>query len=230
MGLIYYIPGRAAVDKAILAACGLEAIIEPDADSPGPSWRPMEPPGTPLDWPAGCLLGVRGSGGPAPRLLYRPEEQTWSEGGAYAVGFFNDDRPGPSELARPRQIEGHAVRIGDDDWIVPPLRVASCPGGIPNAFLEGTPLADWLVRRIDALWGRVYDRPFGARLPVEEDTNTMAALLAINYRLDPAACELLGLTTTAAGCLGVLDAALDLPRVRAMLADPTAAAILARLN
>jgi len=230
MGLIYYIPGRAAVDKAILAACGLEAIIEPDADSPGPSWRPMEPPGTPLDWPAGCLLGVRGADRAPPRLRYRANEQTWRDGGAYAVGMWNDDRPGPEELARPRQIYGHPVRLAGGDWTIPPIRLAACADGMANVDLDGEPVPAWLIDTFSAAFRRVYAQAFGRRLPLEVHTAAIAGLLAINYRLDPAGCDLLGLLADPQGCIAAVDAALDLPRVREMLSDPEARRLLAAVN
>jgi len=58
-------------------------------------------------------------------LGYYPDKQTWQrcQEGAFWLGWYTDHPPGPSDLARERQIDGHWVRLADGQrWLVPVAR------------------------------------------------------------------------------------------------------------
>ena len=53
------------------------------------------------------------------------KEQTWRPvpGKPYWIGFYPERRPGPADLARPKMLDGHFVRLADgNDWLVPVAR------------------------------------------------------------------------------------------------------------
>jgi hypothetical protein len=54
-----------------------------------------------------------------------PDQQTWRQapGQQFWIGYYNDQRPGPADLARTRQLDGHLVRLADgNDWLIPVAR------------------------------------------------------------------------------------------------------------
>ena len=55
-------------------------------------------------------------------LSYSEQEQSWVDpgGGRPMVGMWRDRKPRPEDLIRPRTLDGHRVRLGDDAyWEVP---------------------------------------------------------------------------------------------------------------
>jgi hypothetical protein len=84
-----------------------------------------------------CVQQSGGPGGASGMLLHRAEHdrgfqlrydaanQTWIEwkqegATTYWVGFWKDAKPGPGDLVRDEWIDGHAIKLGDDqEWEIP---------------------------------------------------------------------------------------------------------------
>jgi len=224
MSLIYFIPKvQCAPPLVQLAAMGLSYAF--DAQPGGRETRKG-----PEDQ-VGCWIGhdsllVRvGSDDLQSRRI--PGTEAW-------VGRFQKDPPPkPVDLARKEQLDGHLVRLADgNDWLCPIARGWTEEDGEQRWYhalpqrLELDDDGKWsqgaVVAKFAPLWAlatRWEEALVGA---VGEDDETPVAFefqdgieaaiecLAVNYRIGPAECALLGLLT-AECCRGVLHALIDWP-------------------
>lgn len=233
-GLLYHLPGKQATTLRELRGGDLAYAFERGADlvSRGAGSGPDQAAG--LTVADGRFLA-------AGRVGYYPEKQTWVRipGSDAWVGFYRDDRPQPTDLARDEQIPGHLVWLGDDQqWEIPVARGWLDDGeasGPYQALPSSTALSEdgeWIrggvVLRYQALWElalRWWDAFVGA-LPdgaqqVEAEEVKIAfefaeladgavTALAANYRLGRAEASLLGLLNDQT-MREVLDALIDRP-------------------
>ena len=75
------------------------------------------------------------------RLLYKPEQQTWSESltGGYWTGFYNDEKPTEQELRRDVQLAGHLIELGNGEkWLIPVARFISGGSRLPQSLILGS--------------------------------------------------------------------------------------------
>lgn len=82
-------------------------------------------------------------------LQYAPERQRWDQVGP-GVWIGADRDAGPAEFAKPRQLPGVEVEMGDGRrWLIP----------VANPFATACTLPQWDVLRPDGSWGRqIQDR------------------------------------------------------------------------
>jgi len=112
-GFLYYVPKDGP--KADLIHLG--RIIDRARETRGIRGGPDNGNGTMVADPARV---------PADLLGYYPDRQTWRKAPGvanYWVGIINDKRPTPVDLARPDQLRGHPVKLGDgNEWLIPVAR------------------------------------------------------------------------------------------------------------
>lgn len=117
-GLLYFVPGRPFTAPELVRQHRLGYAFAAD-----PLLRQV--PGGGPDGEAGIVLVDRGRV-PEHDIGYHASRQVWRRipGGKAWVGHYLDaGQPGPDDLARPRQLRGHAVELGDGrKWLVPIAR------------------------------------------------------------------------------------------------------------
>jgi hypothetical protein len=204
VGLLYFIEtDKGTLTATDLRAAGLGYALEGD----GVEARQLH------DGPGGgrgviCVPqpAVPQSTSPPPAKFDRAT-QTWRRGpaagagGKFWVGFNNDARPGPDQLARARRYAGTPVRLLDDhDWIVPRCVaiLEDRPPTLPYVF----DLADdgqTVTASIDPRYTRLCDAAFdlwlafsgqqqqqatrSAKLTGTQQVQLACDALAVNYRL-----------------------------------------------
>lgn len=125
--LMYFFPGKHGVTDALLRECGLTQIVE------GTESETREVIGGP-GGQAGVSVVFRRADSESVRVAYDGETQHWEEcaGGAYWVGYWRDAVPGPQDLARKVQIDGHMVELLDgNQWRIPLVRQWDGRTGLP---------------------------------------------------------------------------------------------------
>ena len=121
-GFLYFVPGAQTGDQALerLREAGLSHAVELIGQE-GPATNQVAP------GPEGLTGYTVGRGG---HYLFDKDAQEWhripgSEDPGLFFGWQKDAPPGPADLARPKQIDGHRVALGDGNaWTCP---VAFCP-------------------------------------------------------------------------------------------------------
>lgn len=75
---------------------------------------------------------------------YYKDRQTWEEcnNGKFWIGYQNDFKPGPEDLKRMNQLEGHEVELGDkNEWLIPVARRFDAGCVLPKSiYLDGAGL------------------------------------------------------------------------------------------
>ncbi len=148
-GFLYFIPNRPAVSDADMQRLGLSSVL---GDGTPPCVGGKGPEGMTGVF---CVL----SSVPESRedgskyMRHDKAAQTWRkcEKGAYWLGYWNDDKPGPQDLMREEAVGGHTVRLEDGSvWTIP---LAMVMGG-------GTAFATKLTLNDNGEWinGSVEDR------------------------------------------------------------------------
>lgn len=139
----------------------------------------------------GVIFGWPVNGALCP-LSFQPDEQTWIpavafgglEAGRYMVGFWNDRRPTPGELQRPRFIAGNLVALGDgNEWSVPncsqiPHAWAADDDGVWRLKVKAEFRS--IVERAKA-WETVFRTSSG--VPAGDALEFALQALSINYRM-----------------------------------------------
>jgi hypothetical protein len=179
----------------------------------------------------------------AVKIGYYPDKQTWRQvpRSEAWVGFYADDRPIPKDCARDQMLNGHPVRLGDDNlWIVPVARRFSDENGElcqRVALPVGNDLnasGEWVMNGILPRYQRLWDIAvawFDAfHLGLEESSEVLALswvldsaseVLASNYRIGRAECAALGLMNGQSS-MAILDAVADVPTLKLLSEKKTA--------
>lgn len=162
-------------------------------------------------------------------LGYFPDKQTWQRipgTDAYA-GFYTDDPPTPKDVAKPSQIAGHLVALGDgNEWLVPVARGLVEEDGdlryridLPDRTTlddDGNWITSGVATEFQALWStaekwwEAIGSADGKPVTYTDLHDDALAALSTNYRIGKAECALLGLLNTQI-CRGILDALVDVP-------------------
>lgn len=223
---LYYLPGQRSVDETICRGVGLVHSVAGCGFARG-----YVAHGGP-DGGEGALCVARypgETGAPdAQRIRYVPAEQTWSKcaGGKLWVGYWNDAKPGPADLARKEQRPGHAVRLGDDAlWQVPVIYPYQGAIKLPQALgldADGNVVAEDLPEYAELRQGadQTYAWVFGqAESMLYKDAMRTAALaLSLNYCVGPWECSAARLFTTE-NVIDVCKAIIDVPLMVKLAAE-----------
>jgi hypothetical protein len=164
-----------------------------------------------------------------------PDKQTWRKkpGREVWVGFYTDDPPKPSDLARKNQLAGHPVTLLDgEQWLCPLIRQYGEEDGelrwsaaVPQVSTlneDGAWTVGEIVGQYKPIWEtacRWQEELEKALLGTEDDEDGLvvtftdaheaaAEALAVNYVLGPVECSLCGLFTASA-VARVLNAIVD---------------------
>lgn len=194
--ILYYIPNGVAATQAAYERAGLAGVLR----DTHPAWRTVcgGPDG-------GNGLLVRATwreDNEAP--VYTADAQRWivAPGGRHWVGVATGEEPGPEDLRRKTQIEGHWVRLGDGrDWLVPVARLVDGTTLLPEAVYwdvngalvrELRPEYAPLHQHATAIWDSLMD---SGRYSADADAlyAVAADALAANYHVGRAEVGLLGL-------------------------------------
>lgn len=174
---------------------------------------------------------------------YDPACQAWRKGPKvdgetrYWVALpTNEPKPGPAELARPRQISGEPVRLRDGkDWIVPIARSFVRGSTLPKELALGEDGETWApadlpeymglcrhAERFFAMWEEAASRESederGIRLDFKDGMAIVVEALRVNYRVGPAEVSMLRLCTDVE-MFEVTRAICDLPAFERVLVD-----------
>ncbi len=115
MNFIYAVDNESVLNAAVLERTGLGRVLAEPSKAPAVT-STIGPGGS-----ACLLLGNVKAG----QLRYKPDVQQWmkSYNQEYYIGFYLEDPPKPAELARKKQLAGHAVELGGGyEWLIPVAR------------------------------------------------------------------------------------------------------------
>jgi len=142
--------------------------------------------------------------------------------GATAWLGLSGERPGPADLARKSQRDGHAVRLADgNEWLVPVARALDGTTPLPRRLAlsaEGVWVFGDVTEEFAGLYAdacRVFETFCGeaeddGAVLVSEGVEIAVRALAVNYRIGPAEISALGLFTSESQA-DVLKALVDWP-------------------
>lgn len=168
---------------------------------------------------AGCAFGPVGKD-----IGYYPQSQTWIQAQGYWLGWKTDDPPGPADLKREQMAAGQEVELGDGNlWHVPKVRIAHGSSELPMVY-KRNPLTGELEARLVSKFHGLYQRV----VEIFEDLKNFdwtklhdlcVDILAVNYRIDVAACYALELMTST-GMVEIFKVASDIEAtLKAMESD-----------
>ena len=113
-GFLYYIPGIDKADHDVLYKHGLAYAFSELKGNPTVN-RVI---GGPDDGDGVVIPGIG-----CTDHRYKKDAQTWRKYKGIYVGYWNEQKPGPSDLQRADALNGHKVTLGDgNQWIVPVAR------------------------------------------------------------------------------------------------------------
>lgn len=117
VGLLYYLPQQTrGITLADIKAAELGYAFEE-------RFTPCEVRGGPDK--SGGVIVADDRGVPGHQIGYYPDQQEWRKipGIEAWVGCYREAHPTPADLARTRMLNGHLVRLGDNqDWLIPVAR------------------------------------------------------------------------------------------------------------
>lgn len=192
----------------VLAKYGLEGVLGDVEDIDRQTSLFFISQGGPPQNGSGCVLTVFPDGEPPPRLGMHREHQGWTKvckNPELWIGIDRDYPPGPEDLKRPRQVEGHLVKLADGrEWLVPVIRSPDpkTVTRLPQNLVYDD--AGELVLRIkpghqrlwDDAWA-VWQMVYGGQSASYADLVPYAAeFLGVNYRLAKWELSRLGLLDT----------------------------------
>ena len=229
----YFLPGPTAKPTpATLAAAGLAYAFDGPPVARGVTAGP--------DGTAGVVLAQADQVDPM-AVGYWPQKQTWQKHPDAAAAWIGRETeatlPGPADLARPQQLQGHLVTMADGArWLAPVAR-GLAEDETNLAYYVALPRAStldadaqWVDGDVLPRWGPLWaaaldwwDAKGGATLTDADDGQTVRAVLdfhgahaaaalalGANYRIGPAEASALGIFTRVA-VRDVLDALVDWP-------------------
>jgi len=160
---IYFIPGldRQPIDKD-LQEIGLQHLANNWDDYVGSSGPTNK---------SGAIIGGACKVQNGVMIGYYKDRQTWYEcnSGKFWIGYQNDCKPGPGDLKRINQLDGHEVELGDkNEWLIPVARRFDSGCVLPKAiFLDGAGI----------LTGKILDEYVSFSKQAEEIFNDLCATL-----------------------------------------------------
>lgn len=216
--LLYYLPGQRSVDEAVCRGAGLIH----SATGCGFATRYVGRDGP--DGKEGALFVLRFPGETlgaafAERIKYMRTEQTWTPclDGRVWMGYWNDEKPGPEDLARAGQRPGHMVRLSDGaEWCVPIIFPHAGGSVLPQSIAldaSGELVAEDLPEYAELRAGadevfEYYFRGSDEGLPYLTALRTVGLAMSLNYYAGPWECSALRLFTTdnvMMGCRAIID-------------------------
>jgi len=128
-GFVYAVDNEDVLSEKVITDAGLSNIFDGIDDISVSAYN----------GPGGgkCVLFM-GAGGSSRKIKYLPDEQKWvkSKNGKYWIGFYKDDPPTQSELARQKKLNGHSVKLTDgDQWQIPLARMAQGVSALPQSLI-----------------------------------------------------------------------------------------------
>lgn len=204
-GFLYFIPTqKPLLEVQDFIDAGLRHALADNGVSSVQGGGPGEEPGR-------LVRADRRSGEGQAKMRYDAVKQTWKKApsGKYWVGFWNDDRPTPEDLARPQVYGSESVQADDgNQWIIPRI-IAPVPGrqsSLPMKLALGEDGKSFITRSMPAYvpiteQARQYFAQWSRTGPASMDDIDLIRLaisaLAINYRIDEfEALNVLGLIST----------------------------------
>jgi hypothetical protein len=139
------------------------------------------------------------------------DQQTWQKipGGNLWLGWYRDELPGPTDLARSKMVAGREVLLGDGNQWTVPVAIAFVDGSdgllhrqnmLPAKMAIGDDGA-WTVGDVVPNYAALYevakswwDRDDG--VTIADATNWCCTALATNYRISAVEASVLGLFDT----------------------------------
>lgn len=221
--MLYFLPGLSRAQLTPTALTGLHPDLHDAAQLVCCDVTGKGPSGT-----SGVVVADH------PHSGYHPERQTWHHVAGLWVGW--QDSPTPASLQRPIQIDGYLFELGDgQQWMCPVLRVHGIRLNLPSTWgldaagnfsQQVLPGYEDEIELAEKIWQHVNGEP----LTKPEAFSLCARLLAVNYRLSPAAVSALGLITSD-NYQRVFQAAIDGPAIQALMQDkPAVAAAIAEMS
>jgi len=236
-GFLYFIPNRDGKPVENPAETGIKLAAD------------LATPGVPVavgpDGGPGVVFAMLcGSMTATPRPTFNAEKQTWrrAAAGAHWLGWITARPPTPQDLARSGRQVGHVVQLADgDEWIVPIVRLptktyADARPGWPHTLglADGRVIvqvrdefaADW--ERTQATWleyvGRGAELDPAVRADIVDQLQVFqfcVKVLSLNYKMGCDEAGALGILSVPL-LAAVIDAALDGPGLRAVMAEMVA--------
>lgn len=217
-GFLYFIPSIKQADSELIDGLGLSdrlpgGHVEQRSVSQGP------------DGNAGILLAYSGV------VLYKPEDQTWSEckGQGHWLGYETANPPMPKDVLREDALAGHLCDLGDGNkWLIPVCRAiqtgAFFERGIEYALNESGKFEEQirpdflaLSKDVEVLYSAFSEQYLDQEIEVEDaddfdQFDACERALALNYRLTKWEINALRLFTREALIL-IAQAMIDVPTV-----------------
>lgn len=221
-GFVYFVEGRQGLRPEELNTLGLKHV----ADGAGFKRAPGQAPAR--GRAAGLYLCD--SGGDLTSL----SELRWEPypgSPTVLVGWDSKSPPGPEDLRRGEQLDGHEVELaGGRRWLVPVARYPRGDTPLPRRLQwDGKAWADGEIEErfrelwvgAERVWGEIVGAAEGdgagiAEVTLGESADLASLALSINYRVGPGELSLLGLLTTANQADVVLSV-VDWPSVKLFL-------------
>lgn len=167
---------------------------------------------------------------------YYPDRQTWIKASdSLWIGYENENRPTPEQLARSKQLPGHPVMLGGEYWLVPVARRFTDSGFVMTlprkmGFIDGVWQYSDVVDRYSRLWQIACswwdETMFNNGLQTEATTHQPLRMcdiaemaveaLSFNYRVGNHEMTALGAIDDNA-IVEILNAVIDLPTYRAWI-------------
>jgi hypothetical protein len=224
MEFIYAIDGISAASKKKLIDVGLDSVLV------SPQTR-----GNLKNGPGGCGCLLLTNSRESKKLQYKPEEQTWrkSNNKKFYIGFYNDEKPTPQELAREEQIDGHYITdLDGNKWLIPCARVFPKGTKLPQALIlspggkvirESLDIFVQFSNRAEDLW---HDFQIdlgwisGEKILTNEDQWKLAAeAIGFNYRMGPDEINALKIFISEKNMTQIIYAIVDAQTVLVALKD-----------
>ncbi len=214
---LYFLPGEAAVNEAVLEKYGLS-----DRFRSGYEWRGCTPaekdgqlcvPGTngAVDI-EGTLVGL----GTASDVRFRASDQIWErveEPGrpVWHLGYYRESPPKEADLQRAFLLDGYSIELGNGErWSLPPVRrhpegtglpsrlKLKADGGVEQELMdEYRALFDEVSDYAETYYGGLLKAETGeAGEPPDFPLAVAYKLIAVNYRVGRAEINALGLVTS----------------------------------
>lgn len=184
----------------------------------------------------GILVGESEKG-----LSYQPDEQTWqSAHPGIHIGYWNDQKPTPEDLERPKLLNGKKLELDDgNQWAIPFVRrYESIDQALQHIcvlpqkmdFQDGQWVAGSVVDQYKRLWDiatEVWDLMLaaasGGDTQLSTEANFAVEVLGFNYRIGPYEAAMLGLFLTDGRSVGsVMKTITDLDTFTAIVQKKTA--------